>query len=64
MTSKDQEVSYDNALERLAQGLLSDKKYQVGSFKDFLVNIWSQSYDNPDYFKAWHVQVVAEDIEE
>ena len=64
MVSKDGEVTYDNALARLAEGLLADKKYNVGSFKDFLINVWSQSYDNPEYFKAWHVQLVADDIEE
>ena len=55
MVSKDGEITYDNALARLAEGLLADKKYNVGSFRDFLVNVWSQSYDNPEYFKAWHV---------
>ena len=65
MPSKESnEVSYDNALARLADGLLADKKYKVGTFKEFLINIWSQSYDNPEYFKAWHVQLVADDIEE
>jgi hypothetical protein len=65
MPSKDSnDVSYDSALSRLADGLLSDKKYKVGTFKEFLINIWSQSYDNPEYFKAWHVQLVADDIEE
>ena len=64
MVNKDSEVTYDNALARLAEGLLADKKYNVGSFREFLVNIWSQSYDNPEYFKAWHVQLIAEDIEE
>ena len=64
MVNKDSDITYDNALARLAEGLLADKKYNVGSFRDFLVNIWSQSYDNPEYFKAWHVQVIAEDIEE
>ena len=62
--SQDNEITFDNALARLADGLLSDKKYRVGSFRDFLVNVWSQSYDNPEYFKAWHVQLIAEDIEE
>jgi hypothetical protein len=65
MPSKDSnDVSYDSALSRLADGLLSAKKYKVGTFKEFLINIWSQSYDNPEYFKAWHVQLVADDIEE
>ena len=37
MVSKDGEVTYDNALARLAEGLLADKKYNVGSFKDFFM---------------------------
>ena len=64
MDNRNGEVTYDNALARLAEGLLTDKKYNVGTFREFLVNIWSQSYDNPEYFKAWHVQIIAEDIEE
>ena len=64
MDNRNGEVTYDNALARLAEGLLTDKKYNVGTFREFLVNIWSQSYDNPEYFKAWHVQIIAEDIEQ
>ena len=64
MDNRNGEVTYDNALARLAEGLLTDKKYNVGTFREFLVNNWSQSYDNPEYFKAWHVQIIAEDIEE
>ena len=40
-------TTFDNAFERLANGLLTNQKVQVGSFKDFLVNVWSQSFDNP-----------------
>ena len=64
MVNRNGEITYDNALARLAEGLLADKKYNVGSFKDFLTNIWSQSYENPEYFNAWHVQLIAEDVEE
>ncbi len=56
-------TTFDNAFERLASGLLTNQKVQVGSFKDFLVNVWSQSFDNPEYFRAWHVGQIAEDIE-
>jgi len=59
-----QEVTtFSDAFERLASGLLTSKKIQVGSFKDFLLNIWSQGFDNPEYFNAWHVGQIAEDIE-
>jgi len=36
----------------------------VGGFKEFLQSIWCQSFDHPEYFQAWHVGVVADDIEE
>ena len=48
----------------LSDGLLKQKQYDVGTFREFIENIWALSYDNPDYFKAWHVSVLAEDIQE
>ena len=57
-------VSVEGAFDLLSKGLMEQKKYDVGSFKDFVQNIWSLSYDNPEYFKAWHVGVLAEDIQE
>ena len=56
-------TTFSDAFDRLAAGLLTTSKAKVGSFHEFLVNIWSQSFDNPEYFNAWHVGVVAEDIE-
>ena len=56
-------TTFEDAFDRLATGLMTSGKANVGSFHEFLVNIWSQSFDNPEYFKAWHVGVVAEDIE-
>ena len=59
-----QEVTtFSDAFDILASGLTSSNKARVGSFHEFLVNIWSQSFDNPEYFNAWHVGQVAEDIE-
>ena len=57
-------VSIDSAFNMLSDGLLKQKKYDVGSFREFIENIWALSYDNPDYFKAWHVSALAEDVEE
>ena len=65
MTNKQNEITtYKDAISRLASGLIEQKKYHVGSFYEFLRDIWSQSFDNPEYFGAWHVGVLAEDIEE
>jgi len=56
-------TTFNDAFGRLATGLLTSGKAKVGSFHEFLLNIWSQSFENPEYFDAWHVGVVAEDIE-
>ena len=56
-------TTFSHAFELLSDGLVKDKKFHVGSFPEFLVDIWSQGYDHPEYFQAWHVQLIAEDIE-
>ena len=59
-----QEVTtFSDAFDRLASGLLTTQRTQVGGFYDFLINIWAHSFDNPEYFNAWHVGQLAEDIE-
>ena len=57
-------ISIDKAFNLLSDGLIGQEKYQVGSFRDFLQNVWSQSFDHPEYFQAWHVGVLADDIQE
>ena len=57
-------VNIDQAFNALAKGLAAQKKHEVGTFREFVENIWSLSYDNPEYFKAWHVSLLAEDVEE
>ena len=57
-------ITVENAFSLLSEGLRKQEKYNVGSFRDFLENIWCQGFDNPEYFKAWHVSILAEDIEE
>ena len=48
----------------LSDGLVGQQKYKVGSFRDFVQNVWCHSFDHPEYFKAWHVGVLADDIQE
>jgi len=57
-------VSVEGAFNMLSDGLLEQKRYEVGSFREFIENIWAHSFDNPEYFKAWHVSLLAEDVEE
>ena len=57
-------ITVENAFNVLSEGLLGQQKYRVGSFRDFVQNVWCQSYDHPEYFQAWHVGVLADDMEE
>ena len=61
--SNDPAVSFEEAFSRLGDGLLNNQTVKVGSFWEFLRDVWSQSFDHPEYFKAWHVGILAEDIE-
>ena len=65
MNKKDELVTFDDAFSKLAEGITTgNTSYQVGSFHEFLRDVWSQSFDNPEYFDAWHVGVLADDIED
>ena len=56
-------TTFEDAFTKLADGLVTHQAIRVGSFWEFLRDVWSQSFDHPEYFKAWHVGVLAEDIE-
>ena len=57
-------TTYQDAFDQLANGLERQQRLKIGSFWEFLRDIWSQGFDHPEYFQAWHVGVVAEDIEQ
>ena len=64
MVIKTKEVTtYKDAFSQLADGLVGEHKFKVGSFYEFVRDIWSQSFEHPEYFGAWHIGVLAEDIE-
>ena len=63
MVSSSNSTTFEDAFAKLADGLTAHQAIKVGSFWEFLRDIWSQSFDHPEYFKAWHVGVLAEDIE-
>ena len=65
MVLQQEATTYNDAFNQLAEGIASaqQQRVKVGSFYEFLRDIWSQSFEHPEYFKAWHVGVVAEDIE-
>ena len=49
-------TTVNKAFELLSSGLEAHNTTQVGSFWEFLRDIWSQGFDHPEYFKAWHVE--------
>ena len=64
MTMEPKVTTFADAFDRLSDGLTASKTtVEVGSFYEFLVNIWALSFEHPEYFNAWHVGQVAEDIE-
>jgi len=63
MVTNNNATTFDDAFARLAEGLTTQQSIKVGSFWEFIRDIWSLSYDNPEYFNAWHVGLLAEDIE-
>ena len=60
---KDKDVTVLDALQKLSEGLSSVQKAKVGSFQEFVRNIWSQSYDRPELFNTWHVDMITDDAE-
>ena len=63
LLSKVETVSVLDALALMADQLESNKKFAVDGFWDFVRDVWSQSFDNPDLFDAWHVGRICEDVE-
>ena len=56
-------VTVADALARLSEGLSTNQKQSIGSFHEFVVDIWSQSFERPELFDTWHVGVITEDAE-
>ena len=64
MVKSNDVTTFSKAFELLSDGLTTHTTTRIGSFWEFLRDIWSQGFDHPEYFQAWHGGQVAEDIEE
>jgi len=62
-STKREDITVLDALQKLSEGLTGTQKADVGSFRDFVRNVWSLSYDRPELFNAWHVDIITDDIE-
>lgn len=56
-------ASVADLLFDLSDSLSSSTNFQIGSFYEFVRDLWSRGYDNPEYFGAWHVGVICDDLE-
>jgi hypothetical protein len=56
-------VTVADALAQLSAGLTSQQRTKIGSFQEFITQIWAKSFDRPDLFDSWHVGVIADDAE-
>ena len=56
-------TTYGKAFELLAEKLEKSNKYKIGSFWEFTRDIWSQGFEHPEYFQAWHVGKLTEEVE-
>lgn len=60
----DDALSLTDALNRIAEGLLSSSNtIKVGSFWEFVRDIWSKGYEHPEYFFAYHVGLICTDLD-
>lgn len=60
----DELISYSEAFSLLAKKIEESPTFKIGSFEEFLINVFSQSFDKPDWFSTWHVKYMAEKVEE
>ena len=62
------EITLNSALELMAQQLEGIEpgthKPVVGSFGDFVRDIWSKGFEKPEYFDAWHVGRICDDVDQ
>jgi len=59
-------LSYIDAIKHLSDELTGAGKVsvEIGSFWEFVRDIWSLSFDKPELFNTWHVGYLAEDIQD
>ena len=65
-------ITYKEGLNQLASRLLNPNSnafsgelgFEIGSFNDFVRDIWSQGYEYPEHFSLWHVELLCRELEQ
>ena len=56
-------VTLKEAFGLLSTGIKNSDKVAIGSFWEFVRDIWGLSFERPELFRAWHVQFLCEELE-
>ena len=56
-------VTLREAFGLLSTGIKNSDKVAIGTFWEFVRDVWSLSFERPELFKAWHVQFLCEELE-
>lgn len=62
--ANEQLITYDAGIQLFADKIKDTSGIRIGSFWEFIRDIWSKSYEKPELFNAWHVGFLAEKLEE
>ena len=56
-------VTLREAFGLLSTGIKDSEKVAIGTFWEFVRDVWSLSFERPELFRAWHVQFLCEELE-
>tara|TARA_R110000765_G_scaffold219796_1_gene323847 strand:+ start:820 stop:2463 length:1644 start_codon:yes stop_codon:yes gene_type:complete len=56
-------VTLKEAFGLLSTGIKNSDKVAIGTFWEFVRDVWSLSFERPELFKAWHVKFLCEELE-
>ena len=56
-------VTFEDGLQEMIDTLDDRQSINTGTFWEFTRDIWSQGYEHKNYFDAWHVGVICDDVD-
>ena len=57
-------VTLKEAFGLLSTGIKDSEKVAIGTFWEFVRDIWADSFERPELFRAWHVEFLCNELEE
>ena len=56
-------ISYSEAITKLSEGFINANPIKIGSFYEFVRDIWSQGYEYPEFFSNWLTKTLCTDVQ-